>query len=166
MFRQARRSSCGRMEYESRHKLYCYGRRLTASCQLSDNVLHLAQEKSTKLFYLSGDVTSADSVSQMFAKAVGLSRFPLRGLVTCAGISGECPAISYPLQAIQRIMDVNYYGTFMVAQAAAKEMRKQNVPGSMVLVASMSGTNSNKVRCSFHSFMMLPTYSPFFVLGC
>jgi NAD(P)-dependent dehydrogenase (short-subunit alcohol dehydrogenase family) len=36
-------------------------------------------------------------------------------------------------------------GTFICAQAAAKEMIKRNVTGSMVFVASMSAHGSNKV---------------------
>lgn len=43
-------------------------------------------------------------------------------------------------------MEINVTGTFAVAQAVALEMQKTNLDGSMVLVASMSGTVVNKVR--------------------
>lgn len=43
-------------------------------------------------------------------------------------------------------MEINVTGTFAVAQAVALEMKKANTSGSMVLVASMSGSVANKVR--------------------
>ena len=43
-------------------------------------------------------------------------------------------------------MDINVTGTFTIAQAAANEMKKADISGSMVLVASMSGYGANKVR--------------------
>lgn len=43
------------------------------------------------------------------------------------------------------MLDINVTGTFLIAQAAAREMLKTNTTGSMVFVASMSGYVSNKV---------------------
>ena len=43
-------------------------------------------------------------------------------------------------------MDINVTGTFNIAQAVAKEMKRADVSGSMVLVASMSGYGANKVH--------------------
>jgi NAD(P)-dependent dehydrogenase (short-subunit alcohol dehydrogenase family) len=42
-------------------------------------------------------------------------------------------------------MEINVTGTFSIAKAVALEMKKADVSGSMVLVASMSGTVANKV---------------------
>lgn len=42
------------------------------------------------------------------------------------------------------MMELNVTGTFAVAQAVALEMKKADVSGSIVLVASMSGTVVNK----------------------
>ena len=43
------------------------------------------------------------------------------------------------------MLDINVTGTFLIAQAAAREMLRTNTTGSMVFVASMSGYVSNKV---------------------
>ena len=43
------------------------------------------------------------------------------------------------------MLDINVTGTFLVAQAAAREMLRTNTTGSMVFVAIMSGYVSNKV---------------------
>lgn len=91
-------------------------------------------------------MTDADSVPPVFDTIRKELRFPLRGLVACAGISGECDACDYPVDAFRKILDVNITGTFLVTQAVAREMHRENVTGSIILIASISGWISNKVR--------------------
>jgi NAD(P)-dependent dehydrogenase (short-subunit alcohol dehydrogenase family) len=85
------------------------------------------------------------SVDAAFEKADIESRFPLRGLVTCAGISGRSDAVDYPVDAFRRIIDVNLVGTFLCARAAARVFQKRMVRGSIVMLASMSGHVVNQV---------------------
>lgn len=73
----------------------------------------------------------------------GLRR-PIRGLVACAAMPGQSGACDYPADVFRRILDVNITGTFLIARAAAKEMHRANVLGSVVLVASISGHVSNR----------------------
>ena len=73
-------------------------------------------------------------------------RHPVRGLVACAGLSCNGPATEFPVSSFRRMLDINVAGTFLIAQATAREMSKANLTGSIVLVASMSGYVSNKVR--------------------
>ncbi len=73
-------------------------------------------------------------------------RYPIRGVVTAAGNSGEIDAVDYPPNDFRKLLDVNVMGTFLVVQAAARVMQKQKSAGSIVLIASMSGTVANKVR--------------------
>ncbi|KAF3034128.1 hypothetical protein E8E12_000973 [Didymella heteroderae] len=73
----------------------------------------------------------------------GLRR-PIRGLVSCAAISGESDACDYQSSVFRQILDVNITGTFLVARAVANEMHRNNVTGSIVLIASMSGHISNR----------------------
>lgn len=42
------------------------------------------------------------------------------------------------------MMGVNVTGCFMTAQAVARQMIRLNTPGSIVLIASMSGTVANR----------------------
>lgn len=72
-------------------------------------------------------------------------RFPFRGLVACAGISGDAPSIDFPINTARSIMDINVIGTLICAQAAAREIQRQGSAGSIVLIASMSAHGSNKV---------------------
>lgn len=91
------------------------------------------------------DVTKAEDVFKTFDLSTKCVRYPLRGLVTCAGISGEAPAIEYPEAVVRKIFDVNYFGSLFCAQAAARCFQANNVPGSIVFIASMSGSVANKV---------------------
>ncbi|KAF2247191.1 NAD(P)-binding protein [Trematosphaeria pertusa] len=104
----------------------------------------IAAANGTKAWYHQLNVTDADSVPRVFDTIRDELRSPLRGLVACAGISGECDACDYPIDAFRKILDVNINGTFLVTQAVAKEMHRANVTGSLVLIASMSGWVSNK----------------------
>lgn len=81
-----------------------------------------------------------------FEQAEPVCRYPLRGLVALAGISGRSSALEYNIDAFRKIMEVNVTGTFLCAQAAARMMRKNHVGGSIVLFASISGTVVNQVR--------------------
>ncbi|KAF4632154.1 hypothetical protein G7Y89_g5983 [Cudoniella acicularis] len=56
---------------------------------------------------------------------------------------GESDAVTYPVDAFRKILDVNIMGTFLIVQACAKIMREEG-GGSIVMIASMSGTIANK----------------------
>lgn len=87
----------------------------------------------------------AEGITDLFARFVPTLRHPIRGLLSCAGISENGPATEFPVEAFRRVLDINVTGTFLVAQAVAREVQKANVTASMVFVASMSGYVSNKV---------------------
>lgn len=71
----------------------------------------------------------------------------LDGLIAAAGIQQETPALEYTAEDANRMFEVNITGVMMTAQAAAKQMIKFGKCGSIVLIASMSGTVANRV-CS------------------
>jgi len=104
----------------------------------------LATKTLTQFSYYSVNVTSASEVSSIIELAVSNLRIPLRGVVTAAGISGEVDAVDYAPDDFRRLLDVNVTGTFLVVQAAAKVMLQHGLGGSVVLVASMSGSAANK----------------------
>ncbi|KAE8143498.1 hypothetical protein BDV38DRAFT_292090 [Aspergillus pseudotamarii] len=108
------------------------------------DVVRAALEYERSISYWSLDVTNENMVADVFAKFMPTLRYPLRGLVVCAGISRNGPAIDFPISTVREMLDVNVSGAFLAAQAAAWEMRQSDVSGSIVLVASMSGYVSNK----------------------
>lgn len=110
-----------------------------------DPLVAIAKKLSSRLTYVTCDVTSEESVEAAFSKAEAASRFPIRGLVTLAGISGRCPALEYDIGAFRKIIEINVVGTFLCARTAASIMQRQQVPGSIVMIASISGSNVNRV---------------------
>jgi NAD(P)-dependent dehydrogenase (short-subunit alcohol dehydrogenase family) len=70
----------------------------------------------------------------------------LDGLIAAAGIQQETTALEYTAEDANRMFEVNITGVMMTAQAAAKQMIKFGSGGSIVLIASMSGTVANRVR--------------------
>lgn len=61
-------------------------------------------------------------------------------LVTAAGICEHAEAENYEYQRWRRIMDVNVNGTWLFAQEAGRHMIDTRVAGSIILIASVSGT--------------------------
>lgn len=63
--------------------------------------------------------------------------------------------ISYPFDRIKRLYDINVHGAFFTAREAARNMIPQG-GGSIVLVASMSGSVRRLLFCPF-IFPIIPT---------
>ncbi|PQE32505.1 putative sorbitol utilization SOU2 protein [Rutstroemia sp. NJR-2017a WRK4] len=86
------------------------------------------------------DVESLNSIVEDIAKKEGR----MDGLIAAAGIQQETPALEYSAKDVDLMMSVNVTGVFMTAQAVAKQMVKFGNGGSIVLIASMSGTIANR----------------------
>lgn len=67
------------------------------------------------------------------------------GLIAAAGIVQETEAIDYSSDDFNMMMSINVTGVFTTAQAVARQMMRFGNGGSIVLIASMSGTITNKV---------------------
>ena len=76
------------------------------------------------------------------------------GLIAAAAIQQETPALEYSAKDSNALLEVNVTGVFMTAQAVARQMVRFGNGGSIVLVASMSGTVVNRVGC----FLFLSFY--------
>lgn len=61
------------------------------------------------------------------------------GLVNCAGISHVTPLSKMPMDAWQRVIDVNLRGTVICSKVAQKYMRKQRV-GRIINISSLAST--------------------------
>lgn len=129
---------------ESGGDVICVDRASTPLQEPWDKVELIATHHGGQAWYYQCDITSEADVATLFVTATSKTRFPLRGLVTCAGISGGGPTVDFSVEEARRIVDINLAGTFLCARAAAREMIKSDVTGSMVFVASMSAHGSNK----------------------
>ncbi|KAK2732357.1 hypothetical protein FQN57_002930 [Myotisia sp. PD_48] len=109
----------------------------TASQELADKA-HVGS-----LTYHHVDVSDSKHLTDSVAKVAAHGE-RIDGVVAAAGIQQLTNAVDYTPEDITKMMDINYTGVFMTAQAVARHMIKANTPGSMVLIASMSGFIANK----------------------
>lgn len=95
-----------------------------------------------KIEALPVDVTDEEQVSASVAETV--NRLGSVDMLVCfAGIVGCAHALDMPASQFRKILDVNTTGTFICAQAAARQMIKQGTGGKIVLTASISAHRVN-----------------------
>lgn len=109
---------------------------------------------TTEVHYELCDITDSDAIEELFRKYQN-TRFPLRGLVTCHGLSAGGASIDFPLSTVRKLLEVNFTGTYACAQAAARAFAHRAVAGSIVLVASMSAHGSNRVSFWFENISLI-----------
>jgi 3-oxoacyl-[acyl-carrier protein] reductase len=94
------------------------------------------------------DVRDRDATAAAVAQAV--SRFgSLDILVNNAGIMDRAPFLDMTDDLWQRVIGTNLYGTFVCAQAAARQMVRQGGGGSIVNIASNSGIFGGRGRAAY-----------------
>lgn len=108
-------------------------------------VAEKAKKLNSKLEYRQIDVRDVESLHKTVEEIASIEG-RMDGLIAAAGIQQETPALEYKAEDANRMFEVNITGVFMTAQAVAKQMIKFGNGGSIVLIASMSGTIANRVR--------------------
>lgn len=97
----------------------------------------------SRLEYVSVDVTDQKrtwDVVETIARDAGR----LDICIACAGILAGAECLEYPATDFQKIIDINVNGVLHTAQAAGRQMTRLGTPGSIILIASMSGSISNQ----------------------
>ncbi|OQE31989.1 hypothetical protein PENSTE_c001G08661 [Penicillium steckii] len=130
--------------FESGADIVCLDLFPTPTAANWGDVENAATKHERRLSYYQLDVTDENAVSETFARFIPTLRYPVKGLVACAGLSRNGPATEFPASSFRRVLDINVTGTFLTAQATARELIRTNTSGSMVLVASMSGYGVNR----------------------
>ncbi|WVF66468.1 hypothetical protein IAT40_001208 [Kwoniella sp. CBS 6097] len=123
----------------------------------------LAESKGLKITYHTLDVTDQEAVSKLFSDLFknDSKEQPIRGLFTSAGIQIMMPALEYSTDKFRKVIDVDLTGTFLCAQAFAKEWFKRHpsmdgqagVGGaSIAMTGSMSGHIANLgIECAAYN---------------
>ncbi|KAJ9490130.1 hypothetical protein VN97_g3147 [Penicillium thymicola] len=110
-------------------------------------VQKLAKQRGLQATYTQCDITNEEDTKKVLGNvaAEALRRDkPLRGAITCAGIQQMVPALDYPVDGYRKMLDVNVLGTFIPAKHCARIFVEQKTPGSIVMIASMSGQVANR----------------------
>lgn len=85
-----------------------------------------------------GDVSSVAFVRQMVDDVVAQSG-RLDVMMANAGVTDYGPFLDYQPEAFDRLIGINLRGTYFSAQAAAHAMIAENIPGRILLTASVTG---------------------------
>ncbi|KAI9931039.1 hypothetical protein ASPWEDRAFT_100741 [Aspergillus wentii DTO 134E9] len=101
------------------------------------------EELNTELHYRRIDVRDAELLHQV-VEEIATAEGRLDGLLAAAGIQQETPALEYTAKDSNTMFEVNVTGVFMTAQAVAKQMIRFGKGGSIVFIASMSGSVANR----------------------
>jgi NAD(P)-dependent dehydrogenase (short-subunit alcohol dehydrogenase family) len=98
--------------------------------------------------YYRVNIIDVPGVASCFDRIARESRRPITGFVGCAATMDEQMAIDYDMDAFSRVMRINVDGMMVTAQAAARLMRDSGKGGSIVMMASISGSIANRVSFS------------------
>ncbi len=101
-------------------------------------------ELNTTLTYKRIDVREVEELNKI-VEEIADKHGRLDGLIAAAGIQQETPALDFQAKDANTMFEINITGVFMTAQAVAKQMIRFGNGGSIVMIASMSGTIANRV---------------------
>ncbi|KUJ09652.1 NAD(P)-binding protein [Mollisia scopiformis] len=123
--------------------VYALDRLESPSADFSRVQARAEKELGTSLSYRRIDVRDVEQMNAI-VQEIADKHQRLDGLIAAAGIQKELPALEYTAALSDNMMSVNVTGCFMTAQAAAKQMVRFGNGGSIVMIASMSGTVANR----------------------
>lgn len=109
---------------------------------VEDVAKNLASEYNVQTYGQQVDVTDQDAVFEAF-EAIGLQLGVPQILVTAAGIEINGDSVDVSAADWRKVIDVNLTGTFFATQGFGKGLLKAGLPGSAILIASMSGSIVN-----------------------
>ncbi|KAI0187884.1 short-chain dehydrogenase [Xylaria flabelliformis] len=101
-------------------------------------------ELGTAIFYHQVDVRTGVEKLNSITEEIAEKHGRIDGLIAAAGIQQETPALDYTAADSDRMLGVNVTGALMTSQAVARQMIRLGSTGSIVLIASMSGTVANR----------------------
>jgi len=96
-----------------------------------------------ELHYHSIDIRDTGALQRLIA-TIAERNSRLDGCIAAAGIQKITPALDYQQKDVEDMLAVNYTAVFMTAQEVGKQMIRFNTPGSIVMIASISGQIANK----------------------
>ncbi|KAL1838704.1 hypothetical protein VTJ49DRAFT_2294 [Mycothermus thermophilus] len=103
----------------------------------------LHQKTGLPVSFFRVDVRDGAAIQTAVQNVVDLHGVP-DVLINSAGIAdSNIPAETYDAAMFRRLIDINLTGSFLMAQAVGRAMMGAGKPGSIILVASMSGSIVN-----------------------
>jgi glucose 1-dehydrogenase len=103
--------------------------------QAEDTAKQIA-DAGRKSISVAADVSNPDQVQNLIDSAVK-AYGKLDIVVNNAGVEKKFAFVDYPLDELQKILDINLVGPFLVSQAAARQMIRQGNGGRLINISSV-----------------------------
>lgn len=103
----------------------------------------LGPEYGGALNYDHVDVREAGNLDRVISEIADKHK-RMDGLIAAAAVQSVTPALEFTPEKIMEMLDINFKGVYRSAVSCARQMIKYDCPGSILLVASMSGVIANK----------------------
>ncbi|KAF5352971.1 hypothetical protein D9758_007962 [Tetrapyrgos nigripes] len=116
-------------------------------------VKEFVEKMGSRLEYANVDVTDQKKVWE-HGDIIGDKEGRMDFCVAAAGVmEPHTPCLGYTAEQYRRVTSINCDGALFTAQAAGRQMERFGLPGSIVLIASMSGsiTNQGDARVAYNS---------------
>ncbi|WP_035332865.1 SDR family NAD(P)-dependent oxidoreductase [Dyadobacter crusticola] len=122
---------------------------------LNDTDKALASEAAKKIrnkggecVAFAGDASNPDIIEGMVEEAVKCFG-KLTIAVANAGITLFGDFFDYPVNDLRKVLEVNLMGSFLLTQAAARQMRKQKSGGRVLLMSSVVGHQAHQFLAAY-----------------
>jgi NAD(P)-dependent dehydrogenase (short-subunit alcohol dehydrogenase family) len=103
----------------------------------------LQKQFPKRVHYLHCNVTKEDSVVEVIDKIVAQSG-RIDGMIANAGMTKHQPALNFDHAQLEQMFNLNVFGAYYCATAAAKKFIKLGIKGSIVFTASMTSYRPNR----------------------
>jgi NAD(P)-dependent dehydrogenase (short-subunit alcohol dehydrogenase family) len=125
--------------------IYCLDLPSSPSDEWEKTSAYVARmENGSSLHYKSVDVRDQKAVWKV-GKDIGDTEGRMDVCIAAAGIlKTHTDCLQYPAEQFKEVLDVNTNGVLYTAQAAGQQMIRFGQPGSIILIASMSGSITNR----------------------
>ena len=123
--------------------VYCLDRLAEPSKEFFTVQERLGPKYGGSLQFDKVDVREAGNIDRVIEE-IATRHSRLDGLIAAAGVQNVSPALEYPPEKIEEMMNINYKGVYCSAVSCARQMIKYNCSGAILLIASMSGMVANK----------------------
>ena len=95
------------------------------------------------MVYRQVDVQDTNNLEKVIGEIADENK-RLDGVIAAAGVQQVTPATEYTAEEANGMLSIKYTGVFMTATLSARKMMEYKCPGSICLIASMSGSVANK----------------------
>ena len=118
----------------------------------ASETIKLINDNGGKCYHIKCDVTDENAVNKAIEKIINNSN-SIDILFNNAGVCIHKSTFETSIEEFRNVVDINLTGQFIMARAVGKIMVDRNIKGSIINMASMSGSivNIPQLQCSYNS---------------